>query len=1027
MNSDVLFVNKPAACETEANPAPPSPGKDCEETRMKPSSFTRRELLAGAGTLAALPAGGADANSVAPADLQEGFRTPPDQAKPWVYWWWLNGNVTGKSITRDLEEMRRKGVGGFLLFDSRGYHDYHLPPPPPRTEFMSDEWRRMVKFAISEAGRLGLQMSANLSTNGGALSSPWPAGADAPKKLVWTSAAVRGPRRVSCRLLPPGKPHFWEVAVLAVRLQASSGAAAAGEVDLSGEWREVAVADPKGAAVTARDIVDLTGRVDAGGRLSWDAPAGDWTILRFGCTAIEGHENDVDILNAAAAERHFERMGRKYLADAGPLAGKTLTYLYNVSWEGASPTWTPGFERDFAGYRGYDIRPFLAVLAGINVESGEASGRFLEDYSRTLSDCFLNHCYGKLGDLCHRAGLKWHSESGGPWNRTRPLLAQADDLMFWSRNDMPQGEFWHPGADASNCRRTAMAAHVYGRPVAAAEAFTNMVQHWSECPAVLKPRGDAAYIDGINHFIWHTFDASPQEYGKPGIVYWAGSHLNPNVTWWEHAGAFLTYLARCQLLLRQGLFVSDVCVYTSNRNSAPMRSGRSQRWSQKASLSLGKGYTYDLVNSEVVLERMSVRNGGLALPDGMRYRILVLDLEEDVMPPEVLGKMVELVEAGATVVLGRLRPRRAPGLKDAAERDAEVRRLAGRLWGDTGDGASRRALGKGKVYAGTSLDEVLRADGVLPDVASPFEYNHRRAGAMDIYFVTGQGQADCTFRVSGKEPEFWDPVTGLVRDAVWYRATGDGRTTVPIRLPENGSRFVVFRRPAATRHVVSITGPADGVEIAGRTRQGAQVRVWRAGSSTVETSAGRKAKLEAKPPAPLVLGGPWEVRFAPGWGAPESIRFERLMPWNEHPEEGIRYFSGTAVYRKTFDLDAARAGRPLRLRLGQVKNIARVSVNGKSLGVVWTDPWSADLTGAVQAGRNDLEIEVTNLWVNRLVGDAARPEEKRLTKTIVRRHPEDKSLRMPHLRGYLATDPLQPSGLIGPVEVEFGEVREVRL
>jgi hypothetical protein len=227
--------------------------------------------------------------------------------------------------------------------------------------------------------------------------------------------------------------------------------------------------------------------------------------------------------------------------------------------------------------------------------------------------------------------------------------------------------------------------------------------------------------------------------------------------------------------------------------------------------------------------------------------------------------------------------------------------------------------------------------------------------------------------------------------------------------------------------VVSISGPAEGVEIARRTRQGVQLRVWRGGPSILETSAGGKVTVEAKLPEALALGGPWEVRFAPAWGGPESIVFDRLIPWNEHPDEGVKYFSGTAVYRKSFDLDTGRAGRPVRLRLGQVKNIARVSVNGKSLGVIWTDPWSVDLGGAVQAGRNDLEVEVTNLWVNRLIGDAARPEDKRLTKTIVRRHPEDKSLRIPHLRGYLATDPLQPSGLIGPVAIEFGEVREVRL
>jgi len=986
---------------------------------------TRRELLIGAGVSigAAFPGWSADTSPAGATALPQGFRTPPDTYKPWVYWWWLNGNVTEKSITRDLEEMRKKGVGGFLMFDSRAYGEVNLPPPPPRTDFMSDEWRRMLKFAMSEASRLGLKMSTNLSTSGGTLRSPWPTGADAPKKLVWTSAELRGPRRVTCDLRRPDKAHFWDVAVLGVRRTGSEDAAPTGGVDLSGEWRDM-VAEPKGATVTNNDIVDLTARVDAGGRLAWDAPEGHWTLLRFACVTMDGSESDVDILSAKAAENHFERMGGKFLADAGPLAGKTLTYFYNVSWEGATPTWTPGFEKDFLHYRGYDLRPYLPVLAAMTVESPEVSTRFLEDYSRTLGECFLNNCYGKMGELCHRAGLKWHSESGGPWNRKRPLFARADQLAFYGINDMPQAEFWYPRTTQTNCRRTAMAAHIYGRPLAAAEAFTNMVQHWSDYPAVLKPRGDAAFIDGVNHFIWHTFDASPEEFGKPGIVYFAGSHLNPNVTWWEQAGAFLTYLARCQFLLRQGQFVSDVCVYTSDRNYAGF--GRDERW-PNASLALGKGYTYDLVNTEVLVGRMSVRDGSLVLPDGMRYRILVVDLGEVDVPPEALRKILALTEGGATVVLGRRRPERAPGLRDWEVRDAEVRRLAGQLWGDAGDRPSRRPLGKGKVIGGTSLDEALGVEGVLPDFAGPWEYNHHRTGDADTYFVVGQGRADCMFRVSGKEPELWDPVTGRTRDAVHYRPTGDGRTVVSISLPENGSLFVVFRKPAAGRHLVSVSGPADGLEIERRTQGGAQVRLWRRGRYVLETSDQKQVGVEAADlPDALALAGPWEVRFAPGWGAPESVVFDRLIPWNEHTDEGIKYFSGTAVYRKRFQLDGRQAKRPARLQLGQVKNIARVRVNGKPLGVVWTDPWSVDLTGAVKSGRNELEVEVTNLWVNRLIGDAARPEEKRLTKTIVRRDPEYKG-RSPHLRGYLVTDRLEPSGLVGPVRLEFGEEREVRL
>jgi hypothetical protein len=272
----------------------------------------------------------------------------------------------------------------------------------------------------------------------------------------------------------------------------------------------------------------------------------------------------------------------------------------------------------------------------------------------------------------------------------------------------------------------------------------------------------------------------------------------------------------------------------------------------------------------------------------------------------------------------------------------------------------------------------------------------------------------------------WDPVSGSIRDAVHYRVTDDGRMAVPLDLPENGSMFVVFRKPAPGRHIVSISGPEGGLEIGGRTPRGAQVRLWRSGNYAVRGSTGAPVALDARVPEPLVLAGPWEVRFAPGWGAPESCIFDRLIPWNEHSEEGIRYFSGAAVYYKTFQLDARQAKGLVRLDLGRVKCLAHVTLNGKRLGVLWTAPWTIDLTGAVQSGSNALEVEVTNTWTNRLIGDARLPESQWRTKTIVRRDPEYTG-RNPHLRGYLATDPLQPSGLLGPVELRFGESREAPL
>ncbi len=936
--------------------------------------------------------------------LEEGFRSAPAADKPWAYWWWLKGNVTPESITRDLEAMARAGFGGFLMFDARGYHEDHVPPPPSRMEFMSPEWRILLKHSLKEAGRLGLQASVNLSSCAGALKGPWQVGDDAPKKLVWTAAETRGAQLLTCDLRVPQDKRFWDVAVLAVRHEAPGGAAPAAAatpaLDLSSRWQDVAaLAAPLPAVL---EVADLSSRVDARGRLAWRAPAGHWTVLRFGCVTMENHEYDVDILDRKAVTGHFERMGRVLLQDAGPLAGRTLTHFYSVSWEGAAPTWTLAIEKEFRRRRGYDLRPWLPALAGFAVKDRALSERFLRDYYKTLGDCFMDNFYGTLRELSGRAGLKWHSESGGPWDRKLAAFEQADQLAFLGRNDMPQGEFWWPRRSLN--RPVAMAAHIYGRPLAAAEAFTHMAQHWSAYPATLKPRADAAFCDGINHLVWHTFTASPPELGKPGSEYFAGTHLNPNVTWWPQAGPFLDYLGRSQFLLRQGRFVADVCVYVGDRNY--LHWDRGTNWGDKPSLRLPRGYSYDLVNTEVLVERLAVRGDDLALPDGMRYRMLVVDLEDTAVPPEALRKILKLARAGATIVLGQRQPQRAPGLADYPRCEEAVRRLAAQLWGAALPASASAAaaaesgapVGRGRLIAGRPVADALRQKGILPDFEGPWDYTHRRDGDTEVYFISGQGSAECAFRVSGKEPELWDPVTGAIREAMAWRATRDGRTLVPIALPTNGSVFVVFRQPARERHLFS--GPPPDTEILGREAGGVRARVWQKD--------------------PLVLRGPWTVRFEQSRGAPEMVVFQDLVPWNTHTDTGIRHFSGQAAYQKSFDLGAAQAAQPVRLQLGEVRHIAQVRLNGRDLGVVWTDPWSVDLTGAVKPGRNDLEIVVVNTWVNRLIGDAALPKDQRITQSNVSLQPGDRAFKV--YQGFAANDPLMPSGLLGPVRLEFGRL-----
>lgn len=969
------------------------------------------------GTRAAEPSTPAVAPTGHDLDMEQTFVSPPKVCRPWVYWWWLNANVNEKSITRDLEAMAAQGIGGFLLFDVTAYGHHIVPAPERKIAFMSPRWRELVQYSLREAHRLGLKASINLSTCGGALRAPWDMEENAVKKLIWASTEVQGPGPLQIAKPKCTAPYYHPVAVVAARVGEGNGQSSVGPTS---EWSTVKDTVQEDAE-TASEVLDLTPNVDADGRLDWSAPAGRWIVVRLACVVMEDRTEDVDILNVKAVESHFNRMGRAIIADAGPLVGETLTHFYNVSWEGETPSWTPGFDKDFLKFRGYDIRAYLPALACVIVTDRDTTTRFLRDYALTVSDCFMKNCYGRFDELCGEAGLRWHSESGGPWSHKPLLFREADQLAFWGRNAMPQCEFWVPGYRRSNARRTAMSAHIYGKRLVSVEAFTHMTYHWSEYPASLKQPADLALCDGVNQFVWHTSTASPEEFGLPGIVYFAGTHVNRNVTWFNYVGGFMDYLGRCQALLRRGNFVADVCCYTSDKNCDVWT--RAREWSKKASLKLPVGYSYDLLNAEVLSERVNVdTNGDLILPDGMRYRMLVVDLEEEVMPVETLRKVVELAEAGATVVLGKKAPSYSPGLRCHPQATEELATLSAKLWGST---TETRKMGKGTVIAGKTLGEALAQVGILPDFEGTEDYIHRRDGDVDIYFVSGQGRVDLTFRVAEKEPEIWDPLSGNMIPVARYLQTDDGRVTLPMTLPTNGSLFVVFRNPERQPHITMANGPAR-IIIEGRDGNTAPIQFWKDGPYAFGNSRGKKIRVDiAELSDPLALDDSWEVRFAPGWGAPESIAFDRLVPWNTHETTDIKYFSGTATYRREFGLTAKQADGLLRLQLGKVGCIARVRMNGKDQGVVWTAPWAIDLTGAAKPGDNVLEIDVANVWQNRLIADAGLPENQRRTNTNVVLEQGERTRRY-RCSSVNTIDELTPSGLIGPVRLEFGQLKNVK-
>ncbi|MBN2024569.1 MAG: discoidin domain-containing protein [Pirellulales bacterium] len=743
---------------------------------------------------------------------------------------------------------------------------------------------------------------------------------------------------------------------------------------------------PDGAVdCQSAEVVDLTSKMDAQGKLEWDVPEGRWTILRFGYT-LEGQRTrcsstvigyEADMLDPLGIETHFKHCAEPILEAAGAHVGKTLKFFHVDSYEigadvqGQQPTWSAAFVEEFRARRGYDPLPYLPAMARRIVDDRTKTARFLWDVRMTISDLMIERFFGRLSELAHARGVGTHCETG---YGTYPH-PQFDGLRAAGQNDVTMGEFWW-GTDvmtlsdhyANAIRSVASPAHVYGRRIVQAESFTSWV-HFQEYPATLKPVGDRAFCDGLNRVMFHQYTHQPNE-DRPGYQYFAGTHIDRHVTWWPMAKPFLDYLARCQVFLQNGRFHADVCYFYGEGSAKYVPS------KQFLLPPLPPGYNFDCVNADVLLNRTTVRNGRIVVADGPSYRLLVLPTERT-MSPAVLGRIGELLEAGA-VVLGD-RPLRAPGLTNWPACDEELATLAGALWGENPGPSGRRTVGKGLLVWGQTPGEVLAEIGVPRDFeAGPgnegFDFIHRTIDGADVYFVAHQADAtkavECVFRASGRQPELWDPVSGDSRDLAEFSMSDDGRIGVPMTFAPYQSFFVVFRKePAAV---------LDG---------------WRFSPLI-------------KPVAEIA--GPWTVAFDPAWGGPEQVVFEKLDDWTARPEEGIKFYSGTATYRNAFDLPDPPAGAGPRrfLDLGKVNHVARVRLNGKDLGVLWTAPWRVDVTDAIKAKGNRLEIEVVNTWLNRLVGDAHLPPEKRLAKTNAR---------------YPVGQPLLPSGLLGPVTLQVGD------
>lgn len=938
--------------------------------------------------------------------LEAGWENPPALARTRVWWWWLNGNVDKATLSRDLEEMKAKGIGGANIIDAAGDNQRGNRRVPHGPDFASAAWRELFVHALEEADRLGLELGLNIQS-GWNLGGPTVKPEDSAKMITFSENPVTGGQRVQLALKQPvaRDGYYWDVAVVAVPTRAATTPPDAGGIPRLAEkayfnypgrsnatvaWYLLDPGAPvaDGVAMRPEEVRDLSGHLDATGMLTWDAPAGDWVVLRFGYTLRGSHVSTgseggegwaIDYLDANAFDTYWRQVMAPLLNAARPHLGKALRFLHTDSWELGPVNWTPRLPDEFKRRRGYDLRPYLPVLANRVVGSREIATRFLNDFRRTLAELIAENKYRNFSTHARAAGLGIHPESGGPH------AAPIDALQNLGLSDVPMGEFWAPSTThrvAPEARffvkQTSSAAHVYGRRISLAEAFTSIGPHWEEDPRSLKGTFDRAACEGHNLTMWHTFDSSPATMGVPGQAYFAGTHLNPNVTWWPEAGAFIGFMNRCHFLLQQGLPVADVLhFYGENIPSfVRLKSDDPAR--------AGPDYDYDVIDLHALLTRTRVGVAGrVVLPDGVSYAALSLPPHDAIGLP-ALRHIAGLVRQGATLV-GR-KPRKPYSLSGYPDSDREFTALADAVWGSESAPAadSPRRYGEGRVFGdigaraalqqlGVARDFEWRAAGEAskPDVS--VDYIHRRTDDAEIYYVANRENRRVTgtavFRVRGKRPEFWDPVSGAKR-AVTPTHEEAERTAISLQLEPEQSVFVVFRTAPATAE---------------------------------KTSAAPTTSAELTPLMPI--RGPWTVRFDPAWGGPAEVVFDELVDWTKRSEEGIRHYSGAAWYETTFRLSHVPADRRLQLDLGELKNLAVVELNGWPLGVLWMSPFRVDATAALREGENRLRVKIVNLWPNRLIGDQKLPPEARRTQTNITKFEQP------------ANQTLRASGLFGPVQI----------
>ncbi len=729
-------------------------------------------------------------------------------------------------------------------------------------------------------------------------------------------------------------------------------------------------------AIQKSNVIDLTSQLTSDGKLSWTPPEGNWKVIRLGYSLI-GRQNgpaspeatglEVDKMSAEHVRSYFTNYLNQY-ADAtkGLMGEKGLQFMITDSWEAGCQNWTDDMISEFKKRRGYDLIQWLPVLSGYVVESAEASDKFLWDFRRTISEMIAQNHYDILTEILEGRGMGRYSEAH---EAGRALV--ADGMEIKKNAAVPMAALWTPsptmfGENVANfnivdIKESASVSHIYGPKYVAAESLTAVSNAWGYSPDYLKTVTDVGLACGLNRYVIHCSVHQPVDDKIPGLGLGPyGQWFTRHETWAEQSRAWMDYLARSCYMMQQGKFIADVIYFY----------GEDDNITAKYMMELPPvpaGYDYDFTNADALINTLSVKDNSIVTPTGMQYKLLALDKSCERMTLPVLKKIKELVYGGA-VVVGE-KPLMTPSLSDNEE---EFTAITNELWAGK-DGINK--IGNGFVYAGKTIGEVLNELGVEKDFSyekstpdSELLYIHRKYGDIDYYWVNNRSDnaedIEITCRVSGKVPEIWHPETGKIENTSY--SIENGHTKVNVHLNGKDALFIVFRNNAE-KNAVKL--PKQHEEVL----------------TTME--------------------GPWVINFQEDRGAPVQAVFETLTPWNESEDLAIKYFSGLGSYTKTINVSPEwlNDNSEIILDLGNVKSMAEIFVNDQSVGIVWRKPSVIDLTNKLNPGENKIEIQVANLWVNRLVGDAQPNVENKITYTA-----------MPF---YQASSPLKESGLLGPVRI----------